>query len=99
MTPEQSERPRLGGMLKMTMLPHSYAVRWGPGRKAQVVDAIESGLIRLEEALDRYRMSVEEYHAWRRELRERRAKRVRSALAFGKKRIGRMAPRDTPPDG
>lgn len=68
-------------------LPPSYSVRWGLNRKAMVVEAIDSGLIRLEEALDRYRMSVEEYHGWRLAVSRRRAERVRAVLSFGRKQV------------
>ena len=73
----------------LDQLPPSYRVHWSAKRKAQVVDAIEGGLIRLEDALDRYRMSMEEYHSWRQDLRRRQAQRVGNVLAFGRRRIER----------
>jgi hypothetical protein len=35
-------------------------------RKAEVVAAVRAGLISLEEACDRYRLSVEEFLSWQR---------------------------------
>ena len=35
-----------------------------PSRKAAVVEAVRSGVITLEEACRRYRLSFEEFRAW-----------------------------------
>jgi hypothetical protein len=45
-------------------LPPSDTVRWSPRRKASVVRGVRSGAISLEEACQRYRLSVEEFLAW-----------------------------------
>jgi hypothetical protein len=38
--------------------------RWVPHRKAEVVAAISGGFLSLEEARDRYSLSIEEFLAW-----------------------------------
>ena len=47
-------------------LPPADTIRWVPRRKAAVVAAVQSGVISLEEACRRYRLSEEEFHAWER---------------------------------
>jgi hypothetical protein len=48
------------------ILPPTDTKRWVARRKAVVVDAVRRGAISLEEACSRYRLSVEEFHAWQR---------------------------------
>ena len=48
----------------MTGLPPPNTNRWVARRKAAVVAAVSSGIISLEEACRRYRMSEEEFFAW-----------------------------------
>jgi len=38
---------------------------WTAARKAHVVDAVRNGLLSLEEACERYAMTVEEFMSWR----------------------------------
>jgi hypothetical protein len=52
----------------MTGLPSPNTKRWVASRKAAVVTAVSSGIITLEEACRRYRMSEEEFFAWHRAL-------------------------------
>ena len=47
-------------------LPPAHTTRWVASRKAQVVAAVESGLMTIEEVMLRYRLSVEEFYAWQR---------------------------------
>jgi len=47
-------------------LPPNDAVRWVVRRKALVVAAVRGGLITLEEACERYKLSVEEFQSWQR---------------------------------
>ena len=49
-------------------LPPAGTKRWVAQRKAQVVEAIQSGQLTLDEAWRRYRLSVEEFGAWKRAL-------------------------------
>jgi hypothetical protein len=67
-----SERyPRLvygpdGTWLTNANLPQPGANRWVIRRKAVVVRAVRRGLLTLEEACSRYRLTVEEFRAWER---------------------------------
>lgn len=45
-------------------LPPSDTKRWVVRRKAQVVAAVRGGLLTLEEARQRYALSVEEFLSW-----------------------------------
>jgi hypothetical protein len=49
-------------------LPPAGTQRWVAQRKAQVVEAIQSGQLSLDEAWRRYRLGVEEFGAWKRAL-------------------------------
>lgn len=47
-------------------LPSPNTKRWVIRRKAQVVVAVRSGLISLEDACRRYNLSIEEFLSWQR---------------------------------
>ena len=47
-------------------LPPANTTRWVASRKAQVVAAVESGLMTIDEVMLRYRLSLEEFYAWQR---------------------------------
>jgi hypothetical protein len=47
-------------------LPPAGPSRWVARRKAQVVEAVLGGMIRLDEALRRYELSIEEFSLWKR---------------------------------
>ena len=53
-------------VMTMSDLPSPKTRRWVARRKAMVVTAVRSGLISLEEACQRYTLSVEEYLSWER---------------------------------
>lgn len=42
--------------------------RWLPQRKAEVMDAVRGGFLSLDDALDRYALSIDEYLAWQRRI-------------------------------
>jgi transposase-like protein len=46
-------------------LPPPGTMRWVASRKAQVVAAVEAGLLTIEEVAQRYRVSFEEFNSWR----------------------------------
>ena len=48
------------------VLPPSDTVRWVPSRKAAVLNAINDGRISVNEACDRWRLSIEEIQLWQR---------------------------------
>jgi hypothetical protein len=47
-------------------LPPRNTTRWVASRKAQVVAAVGSGMITIEEAMARYNLSLEEFYSWQR---------------------------------
>lgn len=47
-------------------LPPAGTRRWVARRKAQVVEAVLGGMIKLDEALRRYELSIEEFSLWKR---------------------------------
>lgn len=55
--------------IRITDLPPPGITRWVIRRKAQVVAAVESGSISLEEICHRYSVSVEEFQSWQRSLK------------------------------
>jgi Protein of unknown function (DUF1153) len=46
-------------------LPPVNTKRWVIRRKAAVVNAVSAGVLTLDDACKRYRLSIEEFHAWR----------------------------------
>ncbi len=55
-----------GNPLTLSDLPAPNTKRWVIRRKAQVVVAVKSGLLSLDDACGRYRLTVEEFLAWQR---------------------------------
>ena len=53
-----------GERLTVADLPDANEQRWVPRRKARVVAAVAGGLITREVALDRYRLTPEEFEKW-----------------------------------
>src|SRR5690606_41343265 len=53
-----------GSPLTIADLPPANTRRWVIRRKAEVVAAVRGGLLSLEEACDRYTLSVEEFLGW-----------------------------------
>lgn len=59
----------LGEPLGLSDLPSGGGTtRWVARRKAEVVAAVRGGLLTIEEALDRYDLTLEEYMFWDRAL-------------------------------
>jgi hypothetical protein len=50
--------------LTINDLPPATTRRWVIRRKAEVVAAVRGGLLSLEEACQRYTLTVEEYLSW-----------------------------------
>lgn len=62
-------RPTRGANAKSASespLPPVGTRRWVARRKAQVVEAVQNGKLRLDEALKRYELSIEEFSLWKR---------------------------------
>ena len=55
-----------GSPLTIADLPPQNTKRWVIRRKAEVVAAVRGGLLTLEEACDRYKLSIEEFLTWQR---------------------------------
>ncbi len=55
-----------GQPLTVDSLPPENTVRWVILRKAEVVSAVRNGLIGLDDACERYKLSVEEFLNWER---------------------------------
>ena len=53
-----------GSPLTVSDLPPTSTRRWVIRRKAEVVAAVRGGLLSLEEACDRYTLTVEEFLSW-----------------------------------
>jgi len=53
-----------GKPLTLRDLPSSKAAHWTPRRKAEVVHAVRTGLLSLDEAGARYALSREEFSTW-----------------------------------
>ncbi|WP_011581550.1 MULTISPECIES: DUF1153 domain-containing protein [Chelativorans] len=59
-----------GSPLTIADLPPSNTRRWVIRRKAEVVAAVRGGLLSLEEACQRYRLTVEEFLSWQASIEE-----------------------------
>jgi hypothetical protein len=55
-----------GKPLTLEDLPPPHTRRWVIRRKAEVVAGVRAGLLSLEEACERYKLSVEEFLSWER---------------------------------
>lgn len=58
----------MGEILTLDTMPPATTTRWVSRRKAEVVAAIDGGLLSIDEACERYRLSVEELESWQRDL-------------------------------
>ena len=55
-----------GNPISVNDLPPSDTKRWVIRRKAEVVAGVRAGLITIEEACERYALSIEEFLSWQR---------------------------------
>ena len=56
----------LGEPLTIETLPPRDTTRWVVRRKAEVVAAVNGGLLTIEEVCERYGLTVEEFAGWQR---------------------------------
>ena len=56
----------LGEALTLDCLPHPSTRRWVIRRKAEVVAAVAGGLLTVDEACERYGLTLEEFTGWQR---------------------------------
>jgi hypothetical protein len=57
-----------GSPLTIADLPPKDAKRWVIRHKAKVVAAVRGGLLSLEEACERYKLTVDEFLSWQRSI-------------------------------
>jgi hypothetical protein len=57
-----------GETMTLPDLPPADTRRWVSRRKAEVVAAVEGGVLTLNEACQRYALSVEEFASWQRSI-------------------------------
>ena len=55
-------------MARLDDLPPPGIKRWVIRRKAEVVAAVRDGILSLDEACQRYKLSVEEFLSWQRSI-------------------------------
>ena len=55
-----------GTQMTRADLPPEGTTRWVARRKQAVVRGVQSGLLTMTEAVERYELSEEEYHEWER---------------------------------
>ena len=56
----------LGEPLTLESLPPASTTRWVVRRKAEVVAAVNGGLLTIDEVLERYNLTLEEFAGWQR---------------------------------
>jgi hypothetical protein len=56
----------LGERMTMADLPAPDTNRWVARRKAEVVAAVNGGMLTIEEACERYQLTLEEFASWQR---------------------------------
>ena len=57
-----------GSPLTIADLPPPNTKRWVIRRKAEVVAAVRGGLLSLDEACERYKLTVDEFLSWQRSI-------------------------------
>ena len=57
-----------GAPLTIKDLPPPNTGRWVIRRKAEVVAAVRGGLLSLDDALERYQLTVDEFTAWQKSI-------------------------------
>ena len=71
MIENQKSRPAqvigpLGEPLTLSSLPPPGTTRWVVRRKAEVVSAVNGGLLSINDACERYGLTLEEFASWQR---------------------------------
>lgn len=78
-----------GRPITVNDLPPPNTKRWVVRRKAEVVAAVRAGILSLEDACDRYTLSIEEFASWQKlveqyGVRGLRATRIQEYRGHGK---------------
>jgi hypothetical protein len=66
--PSEAGQSRVSSLDDAAELPPVGTRRWVISRKAQLVEAVRSGLLSQDDVLERYGISQEEFEAWQRSL-------------------------------
>lgn len=66
--PRESHGENIGTLLATESVPPVTTTRWVARRKAQVVGAVQAGLLTIDEACQFYRLTLEEFLSWQRAL-------------------------------
>lgn len=67
-----------GAPLTLADLPSATTSRWVARRKAEVVAAVRGGLLSLDDACDRYKLTMEEFLSWQQNVDEHGLKGLRA---------------------
>ena len=78
--------PEAQSAIRLRELPPPDTRRWVARRKAQVVTAVETGALSIGEAMERYRLSLEEFQSWQRALDRSGVAGLRIAAAQRRRR-------------
>jgi hypothetical protein len=68
----------LGELLTLEKLRTGTGGRWVPRRKAEVVAAVTGGLLTVDEACERFELTLEEYTSWERGVRQKGMRGLRA---------------------
>ena len=86
-----------GNALTLADLPAPETERWVSRRKAEVVAAVDGGLLSLDEACQRYALTVEEFLTWQRAFDRFGQRGLRATKAQSYRKIPK--PRDSQTSG
>lgn len=87
-----------GAPMTLDDLPPPETKRWVIRRKAEVVTGVRSGLISLEEACKRYKLSAEEFFSWERLIDRHGMRGLRTTRLQQYRRTGDPADNKAPGD-
>jgi Protein of unknown function (DUF1153) len=87
-----------GSPLTIADLPAPGTKRWVIRRKAEVVAAVRAGIISLDEACQRYTLSVEEFLSWQRSIDRHGLRGLRTTRLqdYRANEQGELAPEEEP---
>jgi len=94
--PNGAQRP-LAAPASLEELPPPDTTRWVPRRKAQVVAAVESGLITVDGACQRYNLTLEEFLGWQRAIERSGVKGLRMTLSQFYRETAANSPQESLP--
>ena len=75
--PDPNPRSRRVSTITLADIPPPGTTRWVVSRKAAVVAGVKAGLFSLDEALERYGISLDEFMCWKRLLDDHGVKGLR----------------------